>query len=156
MSLLTVRQAPDPMLREPASAVRVMRDQELSEAIALGGLMLQTMREWGGVGLAANQVGRLVRVIVVDLGGEPYVMVNPRITKLSPELQLSREGCLSIEAGRRQGQVYRAKRIVVEWVDEAGESRKQKFAGLIAAVIQHEVDHLDGVLWTDKAVGNAA
>jgi len=153
VSLLIVRQAPDPILREPASAVRVMRDQELSEAIALGRLMLQTMRELGGVGLAGNQVGKLVRVIVVDLGGEPYIMINPRIVKQSPELQLSREGCLSVDAGRRSGQVHRAKRIVVEWVDEAGEPRKQKFAGLIAAVIQHEVDHLDGVLWTDKAVG---
>lgn len=147
-----IRQAGDPILREPASPVRVQRADEFAQAVRLAHDMTRLMRHNKGVGLAANQVGQLVRVIVAGLGDELYAMVNPRIAKSSAELQRSREGCLSVAQGTRFGDVYRAKRVTVEWIDLEGVPRKQKFTGIMACIIQHEIDHLDGVLFTDSLV----
>lgn len=105
------------------------------------------------IGLAANQIGRLWRAIIVDVTPErteTYVMLNPVITKMSEDCQSVRDGCMSVFGGDRHATTKRPKRLTVEWLDpKTLEPRKQKFTGLLAACIHHEVDHLNGVLFID-------
>lgn len=105
------------------------------------------------IGLAAVQLGDLWRLIVVDVTPErtePYVMVNPTITRMSEDCQSVRDGCMSIFNGKRHAITHRPKRITVEWLDPRTlDPRKQKFTGLLAAAIHHEIDHLNGVLFID-------
>ena len=107
-----------------------------------------------GVGLAAPQVGVLRRAIVVDLSMDeenpqgPFKLINPVIVKQSGE-QVCREGCLSIPG--KLGDVIRPNKVVVEALDENGKKVKIKAEGLLAVVLSHEIDHLDGILFIDKA-----
>ncbi len=117
--------------------------------------MLEMMREANGVGLAAPQVGVLQRFFVAELPEdeenhlprETYVLFNPEIIKGSGE-QIGYEGCLSIPG--YVGEVARQERVTVEALDERGRSVRYKVEGYLARVFQHEIDHLDGVLFTDK------
>jgi peptide deformylase len=108
------------------------------------------------IGLAATQIGHRWRVIVVDVSirrDETYVMVNPVIVKKSDDLQLVRDGCMSVSFGKKFANTKRPKRIIVEWRDSIDFSlKKQKFSGLIAAAIHHEIDHLDGILFVDRII----
>jgi peptide deformylase len=122
---------------------------------ALAEEMLAAMRQANGVGLAAPQVGVLLRFFVVELPedeemGEPaetYVLFNPEIVKARGE-QVGYEGCLSIPG--YVGEVARKKQVVVEGLDERGRQVRLKVDDYLARVFQHEIDHLDGVLFTDK------
>ena len=122
---------------------------------ALAQEMLETMRESNGVGLAAPQVGVLLRFFVVELPedeetGDPadtYIVFNPEIIKGSGE-QIGYEGCLSIPG--YVGEVARQDRIIVKGLDERGKPVRFKLDGYLARVFQHEIDHLDGILFTDK------
>lgn len=98
-------------------------------------------------GLAANQVGVLLRVILVEDGGRTF-MVNPRIVQALGTQRVN-DGCLSVENGTRRAYTTRAQEILVEYQDRQGAPRRQRCKGFRAAVIQHEVDHLDGKLFTD-------
>ncbi|MGC9335583.1 MAG: peptide deformylase [Anaerolineae bacterium] len=117
--------------------------------------MLETMREANGVGLAAPQVGVLLRFFVAELPedeetGDPaetYVLFNPEIIKGSGE-QVGYEGCLSIPG--YIGEVARQDRVIVQGLDERGRQVRLKVEGYLARVFQHEIDHLDGILFTDK------
>lgn len=117
--------------------------------------MLETMREANGVGLAAPQVGVLQRLFVVELPEdeendrprETYVLFNPEIVKNSGE-QIAYEGCLSIPG--YIGEVARAETVTVKGLNERGHSVRYKLEGYLARVFQHEIDHLDGVLYTDQ------
>ena len=119
--------------------------------------MLETMYDASGRGLAAPQVGRLVRVFVMDCGWKegprtPVVMINPEFLSRSQDLQRNEEGCLSIED--HPVWVERPARIEVMWTDETGAQKRGAFEGVEAACVQHEMDHLDGVLildYEDKA-----
>ena len=116
--------------------------------------MLETLHKTDdGIGLAAPQVGVLKRAIVIDLSGEeggvgPYKLVNPVIVKKKGE-QVCREGCLSVPG--KLGDVTRPKEVVVEALNENGEKVKIKAKDLLAVVLCHEIDHLDGILFTDRA-----
>ncbi len=107
-----------------------------------------------GVGLAAPQVGVLRRAIVVDLSMDeenpqgPFKLINPVIVKQSGE-QVCREGCLSIPG--KLGDVTRPQKVTVEALNEKGEKIKIKAEGLLAVVLSHEIDHLDGILFIDRA-----
>lgn len=107
-----------------------------------------------GVGLAAPQVGILRRAIVVDLSMEeenpqgPFKLINPVIVKQSGT-QVCREGCLSVPG--KLGDVERPLKVTVEALDENGKKVKIKAEGLLAVVLSHEIDHLDGILFVDKA-----
>jgi peptide deformylase len=80
-------------------------------------------------------------------------MVNPTILKLSSDLQLVRDGCMSVDHGQRFAQTKRPKRLLVEWRDPlTWELKRQKFTGLMAACIHHEIDHLDGILFVDRII----
>ncbi len=149
-NLLRVRQDGDPVLRQKAKKVS-RTDDSLRRLVDD---MFYTMynNENRGIGLAAPQVGQSIRVIVVDMQDEehePIALVNPEIVKASKEMVTGAEGCLSV-AGLR-GDVERHETITVKGRDEFGHEKRFKADGWFARCLQHEIDHLDGILFTDKA-----
>jgi peptide deformylase len=147
MALLEILEAPDPRLstvcppveRIDAGLLRLLDD------------MLETMHAAPGIGLAAPQVGQLKRACVIDLGkqGEcpPLFLINPEVTWRSSEVVVEEEGCLSLP--EQFGQVARAEQVRVRYLDRAGEQQEVEGEGLLARCLQHEIDHLDGVLFVD-------
>ena len=111
--------------------------------------MGKTMLEKDGVGLAAPQIGKNIRIIAVNIEGKPTTMINPKILKKSWRKEIDQEGCLSVPD--TFGQVKRHKKISYCYFDNSGKKIKDAAEGLLARVIQHEVDHLDGILFIDKA-----
>ena len=149
MSLLPILIVPDPVLRRKARAV-TPADAEAVRALAPR--MLEAMYAAPGIGLAAPQVGELLRLVVIDLGKDeesrdPLVMVNPEIVAQSAETAVREEGCLSIPG--QYADVERPARIKARWQDVDGARREMEAEGLLATCIQHELDHLDGVLFVD-------
>lgn len=149
MARLPVIRAPDPRLKRrcrPVAAVddrvrRLLRD------------LFDTMYAAPGIGLAAPQVGVPERVVVVDVAGAdeppaPIGMVNPRVVAASDETAVFEEGCLSLPT--HYADVERPARVRVAWLDETGAAREMDAHGLLATCIQHEIDHLDGVLFVDR------
>ena len=148
VALAQIRQYPDPVLRLAAKEV-----EDVDETV--GGLverMTKLMQEARGVGLAAPQIGVLRRVLVYQTDDEsPLVaLVNPRLTASSEEQETSEEGCLSLGAASVVVPVERALRVTVAASTPAGESVEIEAEGLEARVLQHELDHLDGVLIIDR------
>jgi peptide deformylase len=119
--------------------------------------MIETMRQAPGVGLAAPQVGEPSRLIVVEYGDEEdeeipaklYVMVNPEIARASKETLLGTEGCLSVPG--IQGDVERMEAVTVKGLNRHGHPMTVKAKGWLARIFQHEIDHLDGILFVDRA-----
>lgn len=111
--------------------------------------MAQTMEEAYGVGLAAPQIGELIRLFVYDVGEGPKAVINPRILRTSGE-ETGSEGCLSIP--RLHGDVPRAVKVTATWLDQHGRKVRKTLEGFTARVFQHEYDHLFGILFTDKAI----
>jgi peptide deformylase len=112
--------------------------------------MLETMYESNGVGLAAPQVGVLKRIVVIDVGEGPLVMINPQILKTEGS-QTGDEGCLSVPG--KAGQVTRPNEVTVRFMDEDGEYYELEGTELLARAICHECDHLDGKLYVDLVEG---
>ena len=110
--------------------------------------MLETMKDANGVGLAAPQVGILRRVVVIDVGEGPIELVNPVITSVKGK-QREVEGCLSVPG--YTGIVDRPESITIRGLDREGNHQEFTFEGFKAVVMCHEYDHLDGILYTDKA-----
>lgn len=123
-------------------------DEDINNLV---GAMWDIVREGKGVGLAANQIGSTKRVIVVNTNTTRTVMVNPVILKTSPQMVSSREGCLSFPG--KQVTIPRHKQITVVWRTTEGEEKKQKLRGLDGIVVQHEVDHLNGITCMERANG---
>lgn len=144
MALRQLRIEGDSILRKRAKEVKNINDRirQLFQD------MEETMVENNGIGIAAPQVGLLKRMIVVNVGQGVYHMVNPEILEKSQEQALDIEGCLSLP--NYNGTVERAKKIRVRYVDEEGVRREIEAEDLFARCIQHEVDHLDGVLFRDR------
>lgn len=140
---------PDPILHKVAKKVTAL-ELKMPLVQQLIDDMIETMYKAPGIGLAAPQVGVSKRVIVVDVGEEhsPYALVNPTLTDFEGE-ETSTEGCLSIPG--IIGDVTRAQRCVLSGWDRLGKKVRIEADGLLARCFQHEVDHLDGVLITDKA-----
>jgi peptide deformylase len=144
---------PDPVLRRKARPVARF-DNQLQTLIDD---MVETMRAAPGVGLAAPQVNVSERLIVVEFGDEEdedvppklYVLVNPEITRLSTETDMGPEGCLSIPG--LLGEVERAHSVTVKGKNRHGQPMMVKAQGWLARIFQHEIDHLNGVLFTDRA-----
>ena len=148
MALLNIIVAPDPRLKKKALPVERV-DAATAKLMAD---MLETMYAAPGVGLAAPQVGVLKRIIVVDAARDdappqPLKMANPEVIWSSPELKMYEEGCLSLP--EEYEQVERPDKIKVRYVDENNELRTIEADGLLAVVIQHEMDHLEGTLFVD-------
>ena len=141
---LDIRTFGDPVLKTRAAPVDVF-DESLAR---LAQEMLATMREQEGVGLAANQVGRLKRILVAAVEEREYVIVNPVIEESAIPTEKDLEGCLSIPG--IQVEVERPTAVTVSGQDASGAPLELEASGLLARVLQHEVDHLDGVLILDR------
>ncbi len=151
MAVLEIRINDDPVLRQKAKKVTSIDDRirQLAQD------MVDTMRAANGIGLAAPQVGVLLRLIVVEIPedrdeGQKYrfaILINPEIIKASGE-QIGPEGCLSLPG--LVGEVRRAAKVVVRGLDLKGKQVRVKAGGLFARALQHEIDHLDGILFTDR------
>lgn len=132
------------VLRQTADPVKEV-DGDISFHLYLK--MSLAMYKYGGIGLAAPQVGVSKRVIVIDDGGDAFMMINPRITWKSKELSSFDEACLSVPD--EHGEVIRPVSIKVKFQDKTGKYKHWKLDGLKARVVQHEIDHLDGILFVD-------
>ncbi len=141
---LDIRTFGDPVLKTRAAPVETF-DEPL---VRLTRDMLTTMRDNDGVGLAANQVGRLKRVLVASVEDDDYVIVNPVLTEMSDATERAPEGCLSIPG--IQVEVERPTSVTVSGMDASGEPLQIEASDILARVLQHEVDHLDGVLILDR------
>ncbi len=139
-----VRTFGDPALKSRASKVKDF-DEPLKQ---LAEDMMRVMRERDGVGLAANQIGRLKRIFVAAYEDEEYVIVNPEIEERSETTEKDTEGCLSIPETRVE--VERPTAVTVTGQGLSGVSVRVEAEGLLARIFQHEIDHLDGVLILDR------
>jgi len=157
MRVLPRRKFGDPILRKKAKTV----SKEISNSVEFQTLikeMFYTMRRCQGVGLAAPQVGESLQLAVIDISSDDVranvrdtgklVLINPKISNPSEQVTQSWEGCLSFPGV--MGRVPRHKKITLTWQDEKGDKHKQEFVGFAAIVIQHEVDHLNGILFVDR------
>jgi len=148
MALLPIITAPDPRLKKVCEPVEAVDD----EIRQLMDDMLETMYNAPGIGLAAPQVGVLKRVIVVDVSGDeeentPLFMANPELVGVSDDDASYEEGCLSLP--EHYGEVIRPAKIRVRYLDRENEIREMEADGLLATCIQHEMDHLEGILFVD-------
>lgn len=141
----TIRENGDPILREKTKKIKDPLDKEIKSLIES---MLETMRSANGVGLAAPQIGKNLRLCVIEEGGVTYVLINPQITAHSKTKIVAEEGCLSFPG--EFFQISRPEEVKVRYIDENGASRKLKAYGLLGRALQHEIDHLDGILIVDR------
>ena len=153
MAILPIVEVPDPRLRQISAPVETVDD----DVRALVRDMFETMYAAPGIGLAAIQIGVPKRILVIDLqdpeeeGGEPVrnplVFINPEIVAQSEQDVPYSEGCLSIPD--QYAEVDRPDRIHARWLDENGNAHDEEIEGLLAICLQHEMDHLNGILFID-------
>lgn len=153
MAILPIVEVPDPRLRQISATVEAVDD----EVRALVADMFETMYAAPGIGLAAIQVGAPKRILVIDLqepeveDGEPVrdprVFINPEILESSDQEVPYSEGCLSVPD--QYAEVDRPDRIRARWLDEQGVRHEEEISGLLATCLQHEMDHLNGILFID-------
>ncbi len=144
MAVLPIHVLPDPILRQRSKRLRYI-DSSVHRLI---GNMLETMHSASGVGLAAPQVGALFRVIVIGIPEEEDIaLINPEIVRRTGE-RLVDEGCLSVPG--YVGQIKRAQAVTVKGRDQNGKEIRIKADGLLAEALEHEIDHLNGVLYIDR------
>ena len=145
MAILRIRTDEDPILRKKSREIETF-DDSLKQLIDD---MYETMYQAEGVGLAAVQIGKLKRMLVIDdYEGSKLVMINPKRVKESGDVE-ALEGCLSVP--ERVGKVKRFETVKVEYQTADGEETAIEAEGFLARIIQHEMDHLDGILYTDLA-----
>ena len=148
MAILKILTIPDQRLKHKSSDVKFF-DEELKQTV---NNMYETLYNSGnGIGLAAPQVNIRKRIVVIDLKEEnksaPITFINPKITEFSEAKFINQEGCLSVP--EFYADVERSKEVLVEWFDEHGKKFNKKLSGLLSICIQHEIDHLDGILFID-------
>ena len=153
MAILRILEVPDPLLRQKSTPVEQVTD----DTRALIADMFETMYDAPGIGLAAVQVGVPVRLLVMDVGEppeegaepvkEPRVFINPEIVTHSDDDVPYTEGCLSVPD--QYAEVMRPDRIRAKWLDEQGVAHDEEIDGMLAVCLQHEMDHLEGVLFID-------
>lgn len=147
MAVMSIELLGSEVLRKPAAEVGEIDD----DLRALVKSMYETMYDAEGIGLAGPQVGISRRIIVVDVHEDehpPFALVNPRVVEAAKATEKSEEGCLSIPGV--SGLVERPTRVVVEGLDENGAAVRIEADGLLGRCLQHEIDHLDGVLFIDR------
>ena len=157
MALLPIYTVPHPILRKKAQRVDKI-NKNIKRIISN---LVETLRHEKGIGLAANQVGIPLQIAVIESKAEKSkngegvlsipltIIINPEITKFSSQTETAEEGCLSIP--NIWGMVKRPSKVIVKGLNEKGEEIEIKASGLFARVLQHEIDHLSGILFTDKA-----
>ncbi len=145
MALRNIRIDGDPVLRKRSKEI----DQITERIKVLLDDMVETMVDANGLGLAAPQVGILRRAVVIDIGEGPIKMINPEIIDSQGEI-IDIEGCLSVP--NLSGTVERPEVVKVKYKDENGEEQVLEASELLARVICHEIDHLNGILYIDKVI----
>jgi len=143
MAVIPIRALPDPILRQKSKRVRAI-DGSIKKLIEN---MRETMHSTGGVGLAAPQIGVPLRIIVIGIPEEEDIaLINPEVVRKKGERPVS-EGCLSVPG--YFGEIKRADSVTVKGLDPSGKEMRIKASELLAQVLQHEMDHLNGVLYID-------
>ena len=143
MAVRKMRQQPDAVLRRKAKKVPAI-DGSIQRLIDD---MVETMQKEGGVGLAAPQIGVSLQIAVLQMPKEePFAIINPKIVKSSGEREVA-EGCLSVPG--YQGEIMRSVSVTVKGIDRQGKAIRIKATGLMAQALEHEIDHLNGVLYID-------
>ena len=148
--LLPLVTNPAPSLREKSREI-TLTELSSPEFLSLCGDMAKTMKIKDGIGLAAPQIGRNIRLIVINTKDGDFFLINPQIIKKSWNKESGEEGCLSVP--NVFGKVKRHKKIQVSFLDKDGTEKFVEAQGMMARVLQHEIDHLDGILFIDKAAG---
>lgn len=148
MPILKIITQPNPILRKKSKEIS-LKEIKADGLAKLVSSMEKTMLKTDGAGLAAPQIGKNIRLAVINSKDGPVCLINPKIIKKSWAKELGQEGCLSIPG--IFGQVKRHKKITLIYCDQTGKKMKQSAQGLMARVMQHEIDHLDGILFIDKA-----
>lgn len=149
MALRNILIHPDPRLKKVTAPVVTVND----DLRRLADDMLETMYDAPGIGLAAPQIAVMSRMLVMDCAKEedatpePMVLINPEVVWSSEERNVYEEGCLSIP--EQYAEVERPTEVEVTWTDLDGQSKRERFDGLWATCVQHEIDHLDGKLFID-------
>jgi peptide deformylase len=153
MAILPILEAPDPRLKTVSEPVKTVDDA----LRALIDDMFETMYDAPGIGLAAVQVGVPKRLLVIDLQDrdketdviirKPMVFINPEILEASEEMAVYNEGCLSVP--EQYADIERPAVIKARWLDRDGKTHEKTLDGLLATCLQHEMDHLEGVLFID-------
>ncbi len=144
MAIRTIRLDSDPILRRKSRKI-----DDINERITeLLDDMLETMYDANGVGLAAPQIGVLRRAVVIDIGEGPIKIINPEIISTEGSIE-GQEGCLSVPGF--SGTVERPESVLLKYTDENNEEKTLEAQGYLARAIFHEYDHLEGILYTDKA-----
>lgn len=142
---LEIKKYPDPVLRRKAEEIKEVND----EIRKLAQDMIDTMIANDGVGLAANQVGILKRIIVVQTEEGPQIFINPEIIERSRQVNVDQEGCLSLPNGLYLG-IKRVREIRIRALNFNGERIQMKLRDFTARIFQHEVDHINGILIIDR------
>jgi peptide deformylase len=139
---------PNKQLLQPTRDIP--KDQIKAETYSqIGSAMLDILRREGGIGLSANQVGLPLNMCVVELtSSDPKILLNPRIVKMSDKMTISKEGCLSLPGALVS--VNRHTNVIVEYETVRGETEKIEADGLLSNCLQHEIDHLNGVLMINR------
>jgi peptide deformylase len=135
----------DPILEKKSESVSDIGSAEMQDLVTR---MYEIMKTENGVGLAAPQINISKQVAVIDLDGQQYTLINPKIITRSPEMILFTEGCLSVP--NQELPIIRHQKITVQYIDANGMKNKLKANALLAVVCQHEIDHLNGILITDR------
>ncbi|GAN70809.1 MAG: peptide deformylase [Acetobacter syzygii] len=145
---LTILTPPHPVLRQKA---RLVKPEDVAEIQRILPGMFAAMYQAPGIGLAAPQVGLSLRFVLIDLGEkesrDPMVLINPEILAETEEMAAREEGCLSLP--QQYAEVVRPEKVRVRWQNLRGEQQERDVSGLLATCVQHELDHLDGVLFVD-------
>lgn len=148
MAIRNVRKYPDDILRKKSREI-IIKNENMDKLKLLIEDMFDTLKVNDGIGLAAVQVGILKRLIVIEYENKKYVLINPIIVEAEGS-QMCEEGCLSFP--NEFFSVNRPTNIIVEYLDENGEKQVLNEKGVLAVVLSHETDHLDGILYIDKKV----
>ena len=148
IKILDIITNPNPSLRQSSKVVsqEIINSKDFQNLCAD---MIETMLKKDGVGLAAPQIGKNIRVIIINTKNGPLCMLNPKILKRSLRKEWGEEGCLSVP--EYFGEVKRHKNLRYEFLDAEGNLITDDAKGFMARVLQHEIDHLDGILFIDKA-----
>lgn len=142
--VLEIKKYPDPVLRKKCDEVK-----EINEEIRkISRAMIEAKKNSRGIGLAASQVGILKRIIIVESEDEPYIFLNPEILEKSKKQEIMEEGCLSFPGLFLK--IKRPKEVEIKALNLNGQKIKMKVDGLMARIFQHEIDHLNGILFIDR------
>jgi peptide deformylase len=143
--ILPIINYPNSVLTKKAEKIKDVNDPEIRELILD---MLETLKDAQGLGLAAPQVGKSVRLCVIVLDGKKYILINPEIKSKSLGKEILEEGCLSFPG--QYVPVKRHKKVKVKAQDRNGNLVELKAEGMLSRAFQHEIDHLDGILYIDR------